>query len=193
LRGTKFETWEGGQRVPFIVRWPGKVPPGKTCDELVTAMDIMPTFARLAGTTEPRDRTIDGKDISPLIFAEEGAATPHESFCYYRGNHLEAVRMGRWKLHFAKHDEPIAELYDLETDIGESHNVIGEQPAIVEMLRAEADRARRDLGDGLAKTEGSGRRAPGLSHDPKPLTHYDAGHPYIVACYDTPDTAVMCG
>jgi len=200
LRGTKATTWEGGQRVPFIMRWPGKIPSGRVSDELVTSMDLMPTLARFAGTTDPQDRVIDGKDISPLIFGAEGAKTPHETFYYYRGEKLEAVRKGRWKLHFAKgkamfsrEDEPMRELYDLDTDIGEETNVYDEHPDIVKELEAVAEAARADLGDELTGAEGSGRRPVGLARDPKPLAEYDESHPYIVACYDTPDTKVMGG
>jgi arylsulfatase A-like enzyme len=162
-------------------------------------MDLMPTVARVAGTTEPQDRTIDGKDISPLIFGEEGATTPHETFCYYRLDDLEAVRKGKWKLHFAKgridgkDARTMRELYDLESDIGEANNVFDEHPDIVRELEAVAEKARADLGDTLTETEGSGRRTVGLSESPKPLAEYNESHPYIVACYDTPDTKVMGG
>lgn len=199
LRGTKFTTWEGGQRVPLIVRWPGQVPAGRVCGELVTAMDCLPTFARLAGTTEPQDRKIDGRDISPLIFGEEGATSPHETFWYYRLDHLEAVRKGRWKLHLAKgkafgqEGEFINELYDLENDMGEAHNVFDEHPDRVAELRAVADEARKDLGDRLTGAAGCGRREVGRVENPKPLAVYNANHPYIVAAYDTPDTPVMGG
>jgi arylsulfatase A len=199
LRGTKFTTWEGGQRVPFIVRYPGHVPAGKGCDELVTSMDCLPTFARLAGTTEPQDRTIDGKDISALIFGEDDATSPHEFFWHYRLGNLEAVRKGKWKLHFAKGkafekaDEVINELYDLDNDIGEENNVFDEHPDIVEELRAVADAARQELGDVLTGDEGSGKREVGRVENPVPLATYNEDHPYIVAAYDTPDTAVMSG
>ncbi|MBT7066210.1 MAG: sulfatase, partial [Verrucomicrobia bacterium] len=199
LRGTKFQTWEGGQRVPCIVRYPGKVPAGRICDDLVTSMDFMPTFARMTGTTEPQDRVIDGKDISPLIFGDEGATSPHESFWYYRLDNLEAVRRGKWKLHFAKGkafdkaDEGVDELYDLDQDIGEEHNLFDDHPEIVEALKAEAERARQDLGDVLTGDEGSGKREVGRVENPKPLATYDENHPYIVAAYDTPDTKVMGG
>lgn len=199
LRGTKATTWEGGQRVPFIVRWPGKVPAGKVCDELVTSMDFMPTFARLTGTTEPQDRKIDGKDISALIFGEDGATSPHEIFCYYIQQRLEAVRKGKWKLHFGKgqmfaaQSDPINELYDLESDIGEEHNVFDEHPDIVAELRAAADMVRKDLGDNLTETEGNGCRPIGRVANPKPLAVYNENHPYIVAAYDMPDTNVSGG
>lgn len=199
LRGTKATTWEGGQRVPFIVRWPGKVPAGRVCDELVTSMDVMPTFARLAGTTEPQDRKIDGRDISPLIFGLDGATSPHEVFGYYMLQRLHAVRKGKWKLHFAtgvmfaRQPDPVNELYDLETDIGEERNVFEEHPDIVAELRAAADMMRKDLGDALTGTEGAGCRPIGRVDNPKPLAVYNANHPYIVAAYDMPDTNVMGG
>lgn len=199
LRGTKFETWEGGQRVPCIIRWPGNVSAGSTCDELVTSMDFMPTFARLTGATVPQDRTIDGKDISPLIFGEDGAVSPHEFFWHYRLGNLEAVRKGKWKLHVAKGKvfddaEPYQpELYDLDVDIGEEHNVIDQHPEVVQQLLAIADAARRELGDTVTGDEGSGKRDVGRVEDPKPLAVYNENHPYIVAAYDTPDTKVMGG
>lgn len=199
LRGTKATTWEGGQRVPCIVRWPGKVPAGRVCDELITSMDYMPTFAKITGTTEPQDRKIDGKDISALIFGEEGATSPHEVFYYYMQNRLEAIRKGKWKLHFGKGEwaapvmEENKELYDLESDIGEANNVVAEHADIVEELMALADAARQDLGDSVKGIEGNGCRPIGRVDDPKPLAVYDESHPYIVAAYDTPDSKVMGG
>lgn len=193
LRGTKFTTWEGGQRVPFIAWWPGKIPAGETCDELITSMDVMPTLSRIVGATEPQDRVIDGKDIRPLLFCEDGAASPHNSFFYYIQNNLEAVRVGKWKLHFAKKKETISELYDLDADVGETTNVISDHPDVVKELQAVADEARADLGDTRMEIEGAGQRQGGMVEDPVPLTYYDPDHPYIVACYDTPDTNVMGG
>ena len=199
LRGTKFTTWEGGQRVPFIVRWPGKVPANRVCHELITAMDLLPTLARFAHATEPKDRTIDGKDITPLLLGQPDAASPHDQFYYYRLENLEAVRQGNWKLHFAKGkafgpaEEIGLELYDLQNDIAEQHNVIDDHPDIVQQLQALADLARNDLGDALTNHPGTGRRQPGRVENPQPLTTYDPEHPYIVAAYDTPDTNVMGG
>jgi arylsulfatase A-like enzyme len=199
LRGSKFTTWEGGQRVPCIVRWPGRVPAGRVCGELLTAMDFMPTLARLAGTTAPQDRRIDGKDITPLLVGEAGARSPHAAFYYYRLNDLEAVRQGKWKLHFAKGkafgepDQVLNDLYDLEQDVAEAHNVFDNHPEIVQALQAVADEARRDLGDTRTGAAGSGQRPVGRVANPKPLAVYDAQHPYLVAAYDAPDTPVMGG
>lgn len=119
LRGAKGRTWEGGQRVPGIVRWPGRIAPGQVSDEIVTAMDLYPTLAALCGGAVPDDRIIDGRDISGVLLS--GEASPHEAFFYYWMNHLEAVRSGRWKLHFSKRGEPRAGLYDLEAEIGRAH------------------------------------------------------------------------
>lgn len=199
LRGTKGTTWEGGQRVPCLVRWPGKVPADRVMDELVTSMDFMPTLAKFAGTMPPQDRTIDGKDITALLLGSEDPCSTHECFWYYRGDRLEAVRKGKWKLHFYKsgpYDEPervMEELYDLASDVAESRNVYDRHPDVVAELTELAEATRRELGDTLTGVEGSARRPVGQVANPRPLTTYDVNHPYIVACYDTPDMPTMAG
>lgn len=100
LREGKGTTWEGGQRVPAIVRWPGKIPPSKSCGELCTTMDLLPTLVKLAGGEPPRDRVLDGHDAWSLWTAQADARTPYEAFYYYWDYGLEAVRSGPWKLHF---------------------------------------------------------------------------------------------
>ena len=101
LREGKLTTFEGGVRVPFIARWTGKVPAGRVCDELMTGLDLLPTIARLAGAELPEAK-IDGVDLSALLFGTSGEKG-RESFAYYSGSELQAVRARRWKLHFA-HD-----------------------------------------------------------------------------------------
>ena len=101
LKGGKGSTFEGGMRVCGIVRWPGHVPAGETCDQLLTSMDWLPTFARIAGTKPPQDRIIDGRDISEVIVHPDSAKTPHEHFFYYWMSYLECVRSGDWKLRVA--------------------------------------------------------------------------------------------
>lgn len=98
LRGGKLTTFEGGVRVPCMMRWPKKIPAGRVCDQLVTTMDLLPTIAGLLDAELPSHR-IDGKDVWSLI---NGAAekSPHEAFYYYAGADLHAVRSGDWKLHF---------------------------------------------------------------------------------------------
>jgi arylsulfatase A-like enzyme len=187
LRGRKGTTFDGGQRVPCIVRWPGVVPEGETCGELVSAIDFLPSFAELAGTTPPQDRPIDGKTILPLLRGESGGASPHEAFFYYRLDDLEAVRDQRWKLQVRRQGEPVRELYDLRADIGESDNVYAKHPDVVRRLEGFADAMRQDIGDAAVGAEGAHCRPIGRVSAPKPLTNYDADHPYIMAMYDIPD------
>ena len=179
LRGTKGTTWEGGQRLPCIVRWPGVVPAGCECGEMTTSMDFLPTLAALAGTAAPDDRTIDGKDVRELWLNPGDAASPHEAFFYYLCDRLEAVRAGKWKLHVERN-----ELYDLAADIAETTNVIDRHPDVVKELSALADACRCDLGDAITETTGENRRPAGQVDNPKPLTTYDPNHPYIIALYD---------
>ncbi|MFN0165786.1 MAG: sulfatase [Bryobacteraceae bacterium] len=163
FRGQKGTTWEGGMRVPCIARWPGKIPAGRTCDHPATVMDLLPTMARLAGTHEPRDRIIDGRDIWPLLASKPGATSPHEVIFFYRDERLEAVRSGRWKLHFAKEqafDPP--RLFDLEADRGESRDVAAEHPDVVRRLEKLAEALREDLGD--ASRNRTGRNVRPVGH-----------------------------
>lgn len=130
LRGKKGSTFEGGMREPTVVRWPGRIPAGNVNNEMMTAMDLLPTFAKLAGAKVPADRTIDGKDIWPTLVEQK--ETPHEMFFYYRDNSLNAVRAGNWKLHL-KDGKP-KQLFDLERDIGEEENVLDQHPDVVSRL-----------------------------------------------------------
>jgi arylsulfatase A-like enzyme len=177
LRGHKGTTWEGGMREPCVMRWPGKIPAGKTCNELTTTMDLLPTFARLAGTKPPSNRIIDGKDIWPLMSGEKAAKTPHEAFYYYQVDQLHAVRSGEWKLHLplkmkrrnwgkGTPDSPL-QLYDLQDDIGETTNVADKHPDVVKRLLALAEKAREDLGD--TDRKGKNQRPAGWVDNPKPM------------------------
>jgi len=133
LRDGKFSTYEGGMREPCIMRWPAKIPAGRVCSELCGTIDLLPTFARLAGAEMPADRVIDGRDIWPLMEGRPGAGSPHEAYFYYRGNNLEAVRSGKWKLRRVKKN---TELYDLEADVSEKINLADKHPEIVKRLAA---------------------------------------------------------
>lgn len=181
LREGKGTTFEGGVRVPFLARFPGRIAAGLTSDEPAMTIDLLPTVAGLVGAPLPA-REIDGKDVWPLL-TEPGAPSPHEAlfFWYHRGD-LEAMRAGRWKLHFPHryrtmegrevgsggvpgeydHDARVGlALYDLEEDVGETTNVADEHPEVVARLTALADRVRVELGDGLTETEGAEVREPG--------------------------------
>ena len=169
LRGGKGTTWEGGHRVPFLACWPGRVPAGTASDELAISVDILPTFAALAGADVPSDRVIDGKDIRPLLLSDRAEPTPHVAYFYYFMSHLNGVRSGRWKLHVARkggrypdyETNPVLELYDLHADIAERHNVADRFPQVVARLQALAALARADLGDG--KLAGRNQRPPGMA------------------------------
>jgi len=178
LREGKGTPFDGGQREPTIMWWPGRIPAGKVCREPATTMDMLPTIAGRSGAKLPAHQ-IDGKDIWPLASGQPGAQSPHEAFFYYSGWNLNAVRSGPWKLHFphgyrtlggrpggtggipAKYQQAKIDLalFNLETDVGEQHNVADQHPDVVERLQQLAEAMRRDLGDG--KKEGPGRRAPG--------------------------------
>ncbi|MFM1561055.1 MAG: sulfatase [Roseibacillus sp.] len=168
LRSGKVSTWEGGVRVPAIVWAPGRVPAGTVCQSLATTMDLLPTFAQLAGTKAPSDRVIDGEDISHLFRGEFGKADLKKTYFYYFLTHLQAVRQGNWKLVLARPENPKwlgphaenrhihsrddgeivkAQLFNLEKDIGESKNVAGANPEVVNKLLALAESAREDIGD----------------------------------------------
>jgi arylsulfatase A-like enzyme len=177
LSGFKGSTAEGGMREPAVMRWPGKIPAGKTCDELASTLDLMPTLAQLAGTKAPTDRIIDGKNIWPLMTGKRGVKSPHKAFYYYQMDQLQAVRSGKWKLHLPLKmkkrnwgkgipDAPL-NLYNLQADIAETNNVADQHPDVVKHLFALAEKARRDLGD--VECEGTGQRPAGLVVTPKPL------------------------
>ncbi|MCB1235969.1 MAG: sulfatase [Verrucomicrobiae bacterium] len=162
LRGNKGSTLEGGIRVCTIAWWPGKIPAGTATDAMTSMMDILPTFAGLAGAEVPSDRKIDGVDIWPVM---TGEARPREVFHYFRGLKLEAVRRGPWKLHLEN-----GELYNLDSDIGEATNVAEANPDRVKELRSLADGMTDDLG--LTEV-GKGCRPMGRYPNPLPLISHD--------------------
>jgi len=177
LFGRGYTTAEGAFRVPMIAWWPGRVHAGRTCDQLTTTMDLLPTFAHLAGTEPPRDRVIDGKDIRPLLFGEAGAVSPHEAFYYYYGDQLQAVRSGPWKLfvplaeprrhpHHSGPGPSPAMLFNVVEDVGCRKDVAARHPEIVARLTRWAEAARADLGD--AGRPGTGCRPVGHVKDPTP-------------------------
>ena len=158
LSGNKGSTLEGGMREPTVVRWPGQIPAGKPNDNLMTTMDLLPTFAKLAGAEVPSDRKIDGKDIWPTLAGE--VQTPHEMFFYHAGNKLQAVRSGKWKLH-TKKGKP-SRLFDLELDIAEKINVIKANPEVAKRLNGYLQTFAKDI-------EENNRPAAFVEH-PKPLS-----------------------
>jgi arylsulfatase A len=179
LREGKMTSFDGGVREPCVMRWPGHIPADTVCDEPVMTIDLLPTIAHLAGADVPGDRVIDGRDIWPLMAGEAGAKSPHEALYYYWGEGLQAVRAGRWKLHFPHAYSHVSEsghdgkpgkvvpervelaLYDLETDRGETTNVAADHPDVVAQLQAYAEKAREDLGDKATNRKGANLRPAG--------------------------------
>jgi arylsulfatase A len=146
----KMTYFEGGQRVPCVMKWPKGIPAGLVSDELALSMDLMPTFAHMAGAELPTERSLDGKNIIDLMSGKAGALSPHEYFFY--GN--SAVRKGDWKYHAREtfkvkataRDFKGPTLYNLKEDIGESNNVIDRYPEIAEQL-AQALKANPNKAD----------------------------------------------
>ena len=179
LREGKATAWEGGVRVPCVMRWPKVIPAGTTCNELAATIDILPTIASLSGMpwSGSSARPIDGLDIKRLLTGD--AKSPHEAYWLYWNNELHAIRSGPWKLHFPHPyphiDEPgkdgkpgkisqrktELELYDLEQDLGETTNVAEKEPDVVKRLTALAEIARNDLGDSLTNRPAKNARPVG--------------------------------
>ncbi len=184
LREGKGTCWEGGVRVPCIMRYPGKIPAGTTCDAMLMTIDLFPTIARIVGAELPK-HPIDGLDVWPILAGEPGASNPHDFyFFYYEQSELQAVATGdgRWKLQLPHTFSSLAgepgghggkpakyqqvkitqpELYDLRSDRCETRNVAQREPETVARLLAAAERARDDLGDSLTKRQGRRLRPPG--------------------------------
>ncbi|MEM7399802.1 MAG: sulfatase, partial [Pseudomonadota bacterium] len=167
LHGRGYTTCEGAFRVPTIVWQPGKVPAGTVSAELATTMDLLPTFAKLAGAELP-ERKIDGHNIASLLFQANEQASPYEAFFYYHQDQLQAVRSGPWKLfvplspvpsghpHFAKGEPAKAMLFHLLDDISCQKDVTAAHPEVVQRLTKLAEQARRELGD--RGKQGAGQR-----------------------------------
>lgn len=136
LRGYKADAWEGGHRVPFIARWPGKVRPGSTCDQTVGSVDLLATFAEILGVTLPASAGEDSLSLWPLL---KGENTPlHEGVVHQSSTGVFAIRSGNWKLIFGPGNGPVADvspqLYDLAVDLGETKNVAAAHPEEVRRL-----------------------------------------------------------
>ena len=191
-RGTKATTWEGGQRVPCIMRWPKRIQAGTTTDSITTSMDFFPTVSNILGVDLPDDRILDGVDIQKTMF-DQGGEPPRDTFFYYAQNTLDAVRVGDWKLHFRKEGQEVNELYNLRDDVGETNNLFENNPDIVGRLSKVADTMREDIGDDATGVVGKNVRPIGKVENANPLTEYRDDHPYMIAMYDLPDMPTMSG
>jgi arylsulfatase len=179
LREAKGTAWEGGVRVPCIMRWTGRIPVGTICDKIATTIDVLPTLAAIVDAPLPKN-PIDGVNILPLMEAEEDA-NPRDHFFFYYGRALRAVRKGQWKLYFPHGFNSYSgvvlgadgypgpynfaqtglELYDLERDVSETLDIAAQHPDIVKELQALAEKAREDLGDSLTGRTGKNVRVGG--------------------------------
>lgn len=153
LRGAKGTSWEGGVRVPAIAWAPGRVPAGRESDAIVSTLDVLPTFAKLAGASLPPGRQLDGVDQTDLLHGNS-ASGARDTFHYFVRMELHAVRKGRWKLAmprerfhgYAPDVRPVdgPQLYDLQADVGETTDVSSENPEAVAELRALYDEMRAE-------------------------------------------------
>lgn len=180
LREGKGTSWEGGQREPCIMKWPGKIPAGKTCNKLSSTIDLLPTIAAVTEAKLPKKK-IDGVDLVPLLKGDEDANPREHFYYYYHRNNLEAVRKGQWKLvlpHGFRSYEGVLPandgfpgqyaqghteqaLYNLTRDPGESYDVQEMYPGVVEELLKLVEEARSDLGDDLTNRTGENVREHG--------------------------------
>lgn len=180
-REGKGTSYEGGQRVPCVMRWKGTMPEGLVCNKLSSTIDLLPTIAKFCQAKLPSNK-IDGLDISELLKGNLSAEPRKSFYYYYRKNSLEAVRKGNWKLVLAHNGRtyegfqpgndgypgqvnenspvPMA-LYDLRRDSGERYDVQKTYPKIVEELLLLAEEAREDLGDDITQKTGKNNREAG--------------------------------
>jgi arylsulfatase A-like enzyme len=177
-KGVAYDTSEAAMRMPCVMKWPGHVPAGRVCDEIITTMDLLPTFAYLAGAKLPAV-PIDGHDVRPLLFGEADANSPwdEKGLMYYRLEQLQAVRAGPWKLYLPLEAKVInnqgktapakVALFNVRDDVSEASEVSTRHPEVVQRLMGLADAARVELGD--VGRSGRGQRPAGFVSEPKAL------------------------
>lgn len=156
LRNRKGHAWDGGVRVPLIARWPGKIAPGTRSNALSMSIDLLPTFARLAGTEEPTDRPIDGKVIWPLLQGSND--TPHEYLFIWDASQIAAVRTQKWKLvvqsWYRGYNAQIGAkayyyhpglLFDMDQEPSEIYSYTREHPDVAAQLAAWLEQGRAEF------------------------------------------------
>ncbi len=178
LREGKGSSWEGGQKEPCIMRWPGVIPAGAVCNKMASTIDLLPTIASLCNGALPEHK-IDGVNILSLLKGQPDADPRKVFYYYYANNNLEAVRKDQWKLvlpHKGRSYEGFAPgkdgfpggtnesrhyelaLYDLRRDPGERYDVKEFFPEIVTLLQQLAEEAREDMGDAITNRKGKNNR-----------------------------------
>jgi arylsulfatase A len=141
LRGVKRDLYEGGIRVPMIARWTGSVPAGRTSSFVAAHWDLFPTFAEVAGA-----KVSSGLDGVSMLRTLRGQPEPAHAFLYWEfheGGFQQAVRMGAWKAVRRAKDKPL-ELYNLDTDPREEHDVAAQQPAVITRIETYLKTARTE-------------------------------------------------
>jgi arylsulfatase A-like enzyme len=181
FREGKGTAWEGGTRVPCLVRWKGKVAPGSVFSGLLTNMDILPTLVKLSNSPMPKQR-IDGVDFSSVLLGKTIKSPREVFYYYYNGNALKAVRYQNWKLVLPHNTQSYVEgvlgkdgqsgttphldvkmaLYNLAHDPAEVYDLQNQYPEMVKKIMAYVEQARADLGDELTNKEGANRRKPAV-------------------------------
>jgi arylsulfatase A-like enzyme len=129
LKGTKGTMWEGGLRVPFLIRWPGKLPAGRVCDEFLTSLEIVPTVLAATGLRSPANVKLDGFDMFPVVSGQK--PSPRTEMFWQRRSD-KAARVGQWKWVDSAKGKG---LFDLSTDVGETKDLTREKPEIARLLR----------------------------------------------------------
>lgn len=156
FRDGKGSTWEGGHRVPGIFYWPGTIKPHTVIQDPASTLDIFPTLMKLTGGKLPKDRPIDGRDISPYLLGSERTVKPFEFLYSYSDNQPSALRVGPWKLHIrigsqlgdnygfsASEKSPL--LFQVEQDLGERFDRAAEHPKRVEQMRDQLLRKKKEI------------------------------------------------
>jgi arylsulfatase A-like enzyme len=147
LRDYKQTVYEGGIRVPFIVRWPEKLPKATVCDEPVISLDVLPTILSAVGASLPTDRSYDGRDMLPVLRGR--AKKPlHEALFFCDGSDQWAVRAGKWKLLSRKGS---LQLYNLDNDISETNNLASKESDLLKRLKELYDNWRAQMGEPISK------------------------------------------
>lgn len=178
LRGYKGSTFEGGERVNCIMKWPKVIKGGRVSKDIVSMIDFFPTFAEIIGQNVNDGMIRDGISFLNLL-QDENQHSSRNTFFFYAANELQAVRKGDYKLHLKS-----GELYNLVADIGECVNIAEKHPEIVAELEKLAQECREDMGDSVMGMPGKNCRKKGFVKDFKPLTCFNSENPYMIALYD---------
>jgi arylsulfatase len=182
LKEGKGTSWDGGVKVPAIMKWKGRIPEGLVQENSAMSIDILPTIAQITGASLPKLH-FDGKSIYQMLIEKNEKSNQEAYFIYYNRNELQAIVMGDWKLYFPHKYRSIApgqafrndgipidyymiemkemELYHIPSDPSESKNVIDQNPEIVSKMNALAEKVREDMGDALQNRDGKNNREPG--------------------------------